>query len=103
MNTSGNRENEPMPQVAVIGTGTMGAAMARRLLGAGMALRVWSRHPASTMPVVDLGAIAFAEASEAVTDADVVITMLPTAEATAHVMFDAQALGAMRAGSIWVQ
>jgi 3-hydroxyisobutyrate dehydrogenase len=92
-----------MPQVAVIGTGTMGAAMARRLLGAGMNVRVWSRHPASTMPLVDQGATAFETASDAAKDADVVITMLATAQATAEVMFDGQTLDAMSPGSIWVQ
>jgi len=101
--TDSNTHKEPMPQVAVIGTGTMGAAMARCLLGAGMNVHVWSRHPSSTMPLVDEGATAFETASDAAKDADVVITMLPTAEATAEVMFDGQALDAMKPGSIWVQ
>jgi 3-hydroxyisobutyrate dehydrogenase len=98
-----NNQKERMPQVAVIGTGTMGAAMGRRLLGAGMDVHVWSRHPASTMPLVDQGATAFDRASDAAKDVDIVITMLPTAEATAELMFDGQALGAMKPGSIWVQ
>ena len=101
--TSWNHNEEPVPQVAVIGAGTMGAAMARRLLGADMGVRVWSRHPTSTMPLVELGATAFEKASDAASDADVVITMLPAAEATTEVMFDAHALGAMRPGSIWAQ
>lgn len=98
-----NHQTVPMPQVAVIGTGTMGTAMARRLLGAGFDVRVWSRHMASTMPLVDLGACAFEKASDAAKDADVVITMLATAEATGDIMFDGQGLGAMKPGSIWVQ
>src|ERR1039458_2758642 len=101
--TDGNHQQEPMPEAAVIGTGTMGAAMARRLLGAEMNVRVWSRHPASTTALVDLGATAFEKASDAVREADVVITMLPTSEATGDVMFSGRALGAMRPGSIWVQ
>ena len=101
--TDGNHQQEPMPEVAVVGTGTMGAAMARRLLGAEMNVRVWSRHPASTTALVDLGATAFEKASDAVREADVVITMLPTSEATGDVMFSGRALGAMRPGSIWVQ
>jgi 3-hydroxyisobutyrate dehydrogenase len=98
-----NDQKVPMPRVAVIGTGTMGAAMARRLLGARMGVYVWSRHPASTMPLVDRGATAFEKASDAAKDADVVITMLPTAEATAEVMFDHQTIDAMKPCSIWVQ
>jgi 3-hydroxyisobutyrate dehydrogenase len=101
--TDSNTQREPMPQVAVIGTGTMGAAMARRLLGAGMEVQVWSRHPSSTMSLVDQGATAFADAGDAAKDADMVITMLPTAEVTDEVMFDGGALAAMKPGSIWVQ
>jgi 3-hydroxyisobutyrate dehydrogenase len=97
------RENRTVRQVAVIGAGTMGAAMARRLLGAGMSVQVWSRHPASTMPLVELGATGFEDASDAARDADVVITMLPAADATTEVMVDGQALGAMRPGALWVQ
>jgi 3-hydroxyisobutyrate dehydrogenase len=100
---TGNRSNEAVRQVAVIGAGTMGAAMARRLLGAGMNVRVWSRHPGSTMPLVGLGATAFEEASDAVRGAEVVITMLPAEDATTEVMVDGQALAAMQPGSIWVQ
>ena len=37
-------DQQTLPRVAVIGTGTMGTAMARRLLGAGLAVDVWSRH-----------------------------------------------------------
>jgi 3-hydroxyisobutyrate dehydrogenase len=95
-------EKDPMPPVAVIGTGTMGKAMAGRLLGAGVEVRVWSRHSASTLPLVDLGATAYEEAADAV-KANVVITMLPTAQATADVMIDGHGLAAMPPDSIWVQ
>jgi len=98
-----HQEKDPEPQVAVIGTGTMGTAMARRLLGAGVDVRAWSRHPATAMPLADEGATAFAHASDAVAGADVVITMLPTVEATADVMFDGGALRAMPPAAIWVQ
>jgi len=46
--TSSNSHRSTTHQVAMIGTGTMGAAMARRLLDARMDVAVWSRHPAST-------------------------------------------------------
>jgi 3-hydroxyisobutyrate dehydrogenase len=92
-----------MPRVAVIGTGTMGTAIARRLLGAGMKVDVWSRHTTSTMPLVAAGATAYDEATEAVRQSEVVITMLPNAEVTAEVMVSGQVLGAMAPKSIWVQ
>jgi len=96
-----NDRKEPMPRVALFGTGTMGAAMARRLLGARMDVHVWSQHRASTMPpLVDQGATAFDAASKAAKDADVVITMLPTAQATTEVMLDGRTLGAMKPASV---
>jgi 3-hydroxyisobutyrate dehydrogenase len=96
-------ELERRPGLAVIGTGTMGTAMARRLLGSGFAVGVWSRHPESTMPLVEVGATAYSKASNAAEDADVVISMLPTAEATAEVMVGGLVLRAMRPEATWVQ
>ena len=103
MTTDTSDTNPPRPKVAVIGTGTMGAAMARRLLTYGMDVAVWSRHRESTMPLTDLGASAHEKASDAATDVDVVITMLPTGEATADVMLGQLALRDMRSEATWVQ
>ena len=74
-----------MPRVAVIGTGTMGTAMALRLLAHGFEVDVWSRHTASTRPY-RCGRNGARRVSAAVKHADVVISMLPTAEITASVM-----------------
>lgn len=101
--TDSTRRTERMPTVAVIGTGTMGSAMAQRLVSAGMDVGVWARHRSSTMELVDRGATAFESAADAAKEADVVITMLPTADATEEVMFTGQGLSAMSEGSIWVQ
>jgi 3-hydroxyisobutyrate dehydrogenase len=103
MMSMSDQNKEPMPRVAVIGAGTMGTAMASRLLESGGTVSAWSRHPSSTMPLVDLGGTAFEKATDAVKDAEVVITMLPTEEATADVMFRARALEAMAIKSVWVQ
>jgi 3-hydroxyisobutyrate dehydrogenase len=90
-------------QVVVLGTGAMGGAMAARLLSQGMRVGVWSRHPASTESSVALGAEAYADLDEAAAAADVVITMLPTSEATKAVMLDQGALQAMRRNATWIQ
>jgi len=103
MSLSNHDKHRQTPRVAVIGTGTMGTAMARRLLGAGMELDVWSRHATSTKPLVDAGAGATDQASDAVARADVVITMLPNAEVTTDVMIGGDVLGAMPPNSTWVQ
>ena len=34
-------KKQPMPRIAVVGTGTMGSAMAVRLLDAGMEVSIW--------------------------------------------------------------
>ena len=58
----------------------MGSAFARRLLGAGMQVSVWDRTPAVAARLAEAGAVVAAIPEEAVRDAGVVITMLPTAE-----------------------
>jgi 3-hydroxyisobutyrate dehydrogenase len=90
-----------MPRVAVIGAGTMGGAMAVRLLGAHLNVDVWSRGPLPAL--VDLGATSHKDVRDAVAKADVVVTMLPTADVTTAVMFDAKGLEAMRRDAIWIQ
>jgi 3-hydroxyisobutyrate dehydrogenase len=96
-------KSQAQPNVAVIGTGTMGAAMSRRLLAAGLDVGVWSRHHQSAMALVESGATAYDQASDAVAHADVVISMLATEEATTGVMLGAGVLAAMRPRAMWVQ
>jgi 3-hydroxyisobutyrate dehydrogenase len=96
-------ENQSKPRVAVIGIGTMGAAMTRRLLAGGFEVGVWSRHGQTTVPMLEVGATAFDHATGAVRDADVVISMLATEGATAQVMLGDGVLPAMRPGAVWVQ
>ena len=98
-----NHPVAPLPRVAVIGAGTMGAAMAGRLLASNFQVDVWSRHSASTSHLVDLGATSYLEVKDAVSNADVVLTMLPTAQVTLEVMFEAQGLDAMKREATWVQ
>ena len=66
--------------VAVIGAGIMGSAMTRNLVAAGLTTRVWDRSESATGPLADAGAAVAASARDAVQGAQVVITMLPTAD-----------------------
>jgi 3-hydroxyisobutyrate dehydrogenase len=91
------------PTVAVIGAGIMGSAMVRNLVAAGLNTRVWDRSPAATGPLADAGAVVAASVRDAVRDADVVITMLPTADAVESVIFDGGAAGALARGCVWAQ
>ena len=89
------------PRVAVLGTGTMGAAMARSLLRSGTRVTVWNRSASKTGPLVDAGARAASNPFDAVRDADVVLTMLFDAAAVLRVA--SEFLPAMREGAIWMQ
>jgi 3-hydroxyisobutyrate dehydrogenase len=63
-------------RVALLGTGTMGAGMARSLLRAGLDVAVWNRSADKAAPLADDGAAVCATPAEAVHAADVVLTML---------------------------
>src|SRR5260370_892735 len=52
-------------RVAVLGTGIMGAAMARSLLAAGVPATVWDRPPEATAPLAAAGARVAPSAAEA--------------------------------------
>jgi len=92
-----------MTRVAVLGTGIMGSAMARNLLRAGLAVTVWDRSPEATAWLAREGARAAGSPAEAVRDADVVITMLPTAAVVESVMFGDRVAEAFRPGAVWAQ
>lgn len=88
-------------KVAVLGTGIMGAAMARNILRAGHEVSVWNRDPVKTEPLVAQGARRAATPAEAVKAADVVLTMLYDAAAVEEVI--RSAAPGVRPGTAWVQ
>ncbi|MGY0233937.1 NAD(P)-dependent oxidoreductase [Longispora urticae] len=89
-----------MTVIAVLGTGHMGAPIARRLLAAGHQVTVWNRTAARTADLVALGARPAATPAGAVRDAELVITMLTDAAAVDAVLFGAEgAVGALPAGT----
>ncbi|GAA4809381.1 NAD(P)-dependent oxidoreductase [Actinomycetospora chlora] len=90
-----------MTSVAVLGTGIMGAGMARSLLREGHRVTVWNRSTEKAKPLADDGARVADEAADAVADADVVITMLFDADAVAQTM--EPVLPRFRDGAVWVQ
>jgi 3-hydroxyisobutyrate dehydrogenase len=87
--------------IALLGTGIMGAAMARNLLRTGHDLRVWNRHRAKAEPLAADGAHVADSAAEAVTGADIIITMLFDGPAALETI-EAAATG-LSEGAIWVQ
>jgi 3-hydroxyisobutyrate dehydrogenase len=91
------------PRVALLGTGIMGAGMAERLLDQGFQVDVWDRTPAAAARLAERGATAHAQAADAIRVADVVVTMLATADAVNEVMLRQDALAAARPGGVWAQ
>lgn len=87
--------------VSVLGTGIMGAAMARNLARAGHTVRAWNRTRAKAEPLATDGAFVADTPAEAVQGADVVLTMLYDGRATLDVM--REAAPALRSGAVWVQ
>jgi 3-hydroxyisobutyrate dehydrogenase len=88
-------------KVAVLGTGLMGAGMARNLVRAGFAVTVWNRSAERARPLAEDGATVADDPAGAVSGADVVLTMLFDADAVTAVMGDA--LPACTRDAVWVQ
>jgi 3-hydroxyisobutyrate dehydrogenase len=97
------RAAPPEASVTVIGAGTMGSAIARRLLSTGMTVNVWDRSPQRALALAELGATAFDNPSDAVAEATAVLTLLPTAHAVADVMIDRRVIDAVAPYAVWVQ
>jgi 3-hydroxyisobutyrate dehydrogenase len=90
-----------LTNIAVLGVGTMGSAFARRLLGAGLHVSVWDVFPAAAARLADAGAHVAATPEDAVRDASVVLTMVPTIASIEETM--PRALAAMPRGATWLQ
>jgi 3-hydroxyisobutyrate dehydrogenase len=88
-------------RVAVLGTGIMGAPMARNLLRAGLQVRVWNRSRDKARVLAAEGADLAETPADAVREAAFVITMLTDAAAVLAVM--GQAAASVPNGAVWLQ
>ena len=88
--------------VAVLGTGIMGAAMARNLLGAGMEVRVWNRSREKAEGLAQDGASVVENPGEAIEGAGFVVTMLADADVIEEVL-EEETLSALAEGGLWLQ
>ncbi|MEM9496700.1 MAG: NAD(P)-binding domain-containing protein [Pseudomonadota bacterium] len=78
-----------MTDVSVIGLGAMGAALARTQIAAGRNVTVWNRSPDKAAPLVDLGAVSAATASEAIAASPVTITCVKSHPQTIDILRNA--------------
>lgn len=88
------------PKVAVLGTGLMGAPMARNLLRAGFPVAAWNRTRTKAEALEGDGASVAATPQDAVAEADFVISMLSDGAAACAMV---QAVGGgLKAGAVWL-
>lgn len=80
-------------RVTLIGTGIMGAPMARNVARAGFEVTVWNRTRAKAEVLADIATVA-ASAAEAVAGADAVITMVDNSAVVTEVYFGAPGVAA---------
>lgn len=88
-------------RVTVLGTGTMGAGVARSLLREGHDVTVWNRNADRATPLADDGATVERDASAAVAEAEVVLLTLFDTDAVVDVL--EAAAGDAPTDAVWVQ
>ena len=88
-------------RIAFLGTGIMGAPMARNLLKAAFRVRVWNRTPDKARVLAAEGADLAETPADAVREAAFVITMLIDGAAVLAVM--GQAADSVPDGAVWLQ
>jgi 3-hydroxyisobutyrate dehydrogenase len=88
-----------MTTIAVLGTGTIGEPVARNLACAGFDVRVWNRTREKADPLAQDGATVCGSAAEAARGAELVLTVLADADATAETVEEVE----FEDGSVWVQ
>jgi 3-hydroxyisobutyrate dehydrogenase len=91
----------PATTIAVLGTGTMGAPMARNLAAAGFTVRAWNRSRDKAEPLASDGITVADSPATAAAGADVLLTMLFDTEAVLAVV--PEALAALPPDAIWLQ
>jgi 3-hydroxyisobutyrate dehydrogenase len=87
--------------IALLGTGIMGAAMGRRLLGAGFAVRAWNRTRTKAEPLGEAGATVAGSPAEAAEGATILLTSLAEGSAVAETA--GPALAALAPHAVWVE
>ncbi|WP_330241775.1 NAD(P)-dependent oxidoreductase [Streptomyces sp. NBC_00525] len=92
---------DAMTDVTVVGTGGMGAAIARNLVRAGYRVAAWNRDPARLAPLVDAGVVGLDRPGE-VFSSPVVFSVLADDAAVREVFFDSGLLDAAPSGAVHV-
>ena len=87
-------------KIAFLGIGLMGEPMARRLLQAGYFVTVWNRTLSKALVLITAGAQVATTLAEAVSEADIVISMLEAGPVVGQLIADA--LPVLPSDVIWI-
>ena len=88
--------------VTLLGTGLMGFPMSRNIAQAGFDLTVWNRSAHKAAPLAKDGITVAQSAAEAVSSADVVISMVSDGSILAALLAEENLQAALKDGAIWV-
>ncbi len=88
--------------IGFIGLGNMGLPMCKRLLAAGLNVKVFDINSGALTLAVDHGAIASKSVAEVASQVDVLFTSLPRPEHVEKVMVENDGLQSLKHGAIWV-
>lgn len=87
-------------KVALLGTGLMGFPMARNLVRAAVPLTVWNRSKAKAQPLAADGAEVADTAIAAVTEAEIIITMMSDGPTVLAIINEVKT--ALKPGALWI-
>jgi len=90
------------PRIAILGIGRMGLPMATRLCQAGLTVHAWNRNHAKAEPLAALGARVHPLSTDAVREADIVISLLENGPVVEQVLFGLGTVQAMQPGTLVV-
>ena len=90
-----------LPTIAILGTGIIGAPVAKNLHKQGFPVRAWNRTFAKAEPLSTLGIPVFHSAADAVQGADVIVSILKDGPAVLEAM--SAAASNLKQGAVWVQ
>ena len=89
-----------MMKIGFIGTGLMGLPMAKNILKAGYNLKAFNRSQNKAAPLKDQGAEISSSIKEAVSESDIIITMLTDDTAVDEIMSNSDFLGGLKSEAI---
>ncbi len=90
------------PKLAFVGLGVMGREMARHLISAGYPVKIYDISTDAVASLAAQGGVSSTSVAEAVSDADIVISMLPNTPQVEEIVYRDGVLDHMPSGGIFI-